>query len=166
MRITIMSRILIAAMGFALSGLAATAAAQDTLELRNEVFQEIERKDDAGRVRIERVPAAKVVPGSEVIYVITYRNVGTRPAENVIVRNPVPAELSYKGDAGFVRRAPIQVSVDGGASYGALADLRVTDSKGVTRQAQAGDVTHLRWTIRDAVRPGEQGSVSYRAVIR
>jgi uncharacterized repeat protein (TIGR01451 family) len=144
----------------------AMAAAEGTLELTNEVFQEVEKKDDAGKVRVERVPAAKAVPGSEVIYVITYRNVGTQPAENVVVSNPVPAELAYKGDAGFVRNGAIEVSVDGGASYGALEALRVSAADGTTRAAQASDVTNVRWKVRGAVRPGQQGSVSYRAVIR
>ena len=36
---------------------------------------------------------------------------------------------------------------------------------GATRPAELGDVTHVRWTIA-RLAPGEQGSLSYFAVIR
>ncbi len=157
-----------AATGLSLLALAftATAAGKDTLELRNEVFQEIEVKDEAGNTQLQRVPAAKVVPGSEVIYVITYRNVGAQAAENIVVSSPVPAELAYQGQAAFAHNGAIEVSVDGGQRFGALENLQVSAANGERRAAQTGDVTHVRWKVTAALGPAEQGSVSYRAVLR
>jgi hypothetical protein len=57
------------------------------------------------------------------------------------------------------------VSVDAGKSWGALASLKVKGADGKPRAAQGSDVTHVRWKLRDPVRAGEQGSVSYRAVL-
>jgi uncharacterized repeat protein (TIGR01451 family) len=141
------------------------ATAEDTLELRNEVFQEVDVTDADGKTHRERVPAAKVVPGSEVIYVITYRNTGAQPATDVVITNPIPAELAYQPQLGPGPSAAPDVSVDAGKSFGALASLSVKDADGKSRAAQGSDVTHVRWELRTPVKPGEQGSVSYRAVL-
>ena len=94
------------------------ADAAGGLQLSNRVFQEIEIKRADGETEHKTVPAAMVVPGNEVIYVITYENTGDKPADNVVVTNPVPAELEYVSVLG---PAPAnQVSVDGGKHFGAL----------------------------------------------
>ena len=129
------------------------------------MFQEVDVTDADGKTHRERVPAAKVVPGSEVIYVITYRNAGAQPATGVVITNPIPTELAYQPQPGPGPSAVPDVSVDAGASFGALASLSVKDAEGKPRPAQGSDVTHVRWQLREPVAPGAQGSVSYRAVL-
>lgn len=141
------------------------AAAADTLELRNAVFQEVDVTAADGSTHRERVPAVKVVPGSEVIYVISYRNAGKQPATEVVITNPIPAELAYRPEQGPGPSAAPEVSVDAGKSWGPLASLSVKGADGKPRAAQGSDVTHVRWKLREPVRAGEQGSVSYRAVL-
>ena len=141
------------------------AAAQDTLELKNAVFQEVDVKAADGTTHKERVPAATVVPGTEVIYVITYHNVGKQPAADVVITNPIPAELAYRPEPQPGPSAAPEVSVDAGKSWGALAKLVVTGEDGKPRPAQGSDVTHVRWKLRAPVKAGEEGSVSYRAVL-
>ena len=158
-----MKRLLVAAC--LLLAVAPAVAAQDTLELRNAVFQDVEVKAADGTMRKERVPAAKVVPGSEVIYVITYQNVGKQPATDVVITNPIPSELAYRPEPQPGPTAAPEVSVDAGKSWGALAKLVVTGDDGKPRPAQGSDVTHVRWKLRTPVKAGEQGSVSYRAVL-
>jgi uncharacterized repeat protein (TIGR01451 family) len=128
------------------------------------VEQEVETRGKDGKVRKQMVPAAKVVPGTEVTYVITYRNKGTQPAEKVVINNPVPPELTYQGSSG--EGARFEVSVDGGVAYGVLPSLRVTGADGKPRPAQPADVTHLRWTLARAVPPGAEGTVRYRALLK
>jgi len=158
-----MKRLLVAAC--LLLAVAPAVAAQDTLELRNAVFQDVEVKADDGTTRKERVPAAQVVPGTEVIYVITYHNVGKQPASDVVITNPIPSELAYRPEPEPGPSSAPEVSVDAGKSWGALAKLVVTGDDGKPRPAQGGDVTHVRWKLRAPVKAGEQGSVSYRAVL-
>ena len=94
------------------------AHAAGGLQLSNQVFQEIEVIGADGKPERKTVPAATVVPGTEVFYVITYRNTGDQPADNIAITNPVPAELEYVSVLG---PAPAnQVSVDGGKQYGAV----------------------------------------------
>jgi uncharacterized repeat protein (TIGR01451 family) len=141
-----------------------TANAAGGLKLSNQVFQEIEVKRADGEIEHKSVPAAMVVPGNEVFYVITYENTGDKPAENVVVTNPVPADLEYVSVLG---PGPAnQVSVDGGKHYDALANLTVTDADGKPRPAAAADVTHVRWALSGALEPGSGGTVSFKARLK
>ncbi len=139
------------------------AGAADALQLTNEVFQEIEIKNPDGKIDRKIVPAAKVVPGTEVLYVITYKNDGDQAAEKVIVTNPVPKELEYVSAASIAGESAAEVSVDGGKNYGALSRLTVTGADGKSRPATSSDVTHVRWSLKSVVKPGEEGKVSFRA---
>lgn len=142
------------------------AFAQDIVQVTTEVLQEVEVVAKSGKKEKKTVPATKIVPGTEVIYVITYKNAGDKPADKFVVNNAVPKELAYKGGSASGKGARFEVSVDGGQKYGALPSLRVAGADGKPRPAQAADVTHLRWTLAQAVAPGAQGSVSYRAVLK
>jgi len=151
---------------FALVAAAGIAFAQDTLQLKNEVFQEVETTGADGKKQTRRVPAAKIVPGTDVIYVITYRNAGSKAAEKVVISNPLPKDLAYRGDSASGKGTRFEVSVDGGTTFGSLPGLRVAAADGKSRPAQPADVTHLRWTLAQPVAPGAEGSVSYRATLR
>ena len=147
--------------------LAAPAAlATGTMKLTNEVFQEIQAKGPNGEPIRKMVPATKVVPGTEVIYVITYRNSGAEPAGDVVITNPIAAELSYQNDSAKGAGAEVDLSVDGGKTWGPLASLTVKDERGKSRPAQSGDITDIRWTLDGSVPPGGEGQVSFRAVLR
>jgi uncharacterized repeat protein (TIGR01451 family) len=140
------------------------AHAAGGLQLTNQVFQEIEVTGADGKPEHKTVPAATVVPGTEVFYVITYQNTGDKPADNVAITNPVPSELEFVSVLG---PAPVnQVSVDGGKQYGSLASLSVADAEGKLRPAQAEDVTNVRWMLNTALPPGAGGKVSFKARLK
>ncbi|MDF3029752.1 MAG: conserved repeat domain [Moraxellaceae bacterium] len=149
----------------ALLALPAAAQAAD-LELKTEAFQDIVVKGKDGKTEKQRKTVTSAVPGSEIIYVITYRNNGKKPAEKVIVNNPVPAGLAYQAGSAQGNGARAEVSVDGGKTFGALEAQRVKDAKGVARAAKGSDVTHVRWTVLAPVPAGQGGTVTYRAMVR
>lgn len=151
------------ALGAALLLCATSAHAEGRLELENAVFTEIEVKTEDGKTERRQVPAAKVLPGDEVVYVISYRNVGDGPVEDVAITNPVPPALIFVESEGPV---PISaVSVDQGETYGALVELTVPGPDGDPRPAQPADVTHLRWILQE-LQPGTDGAVSFAARVR
>jgi uncharacterized repeat protein (TIGR01451 family) len=113
-----------------------------------------------------RVEAGKVVPGDEVIYTITFANRGTEPAADVVITNPVPEHMIFTRVEETPRGAVVSMSADGGSRYDAPRNLTVTDAKGQTRPAQESDFTHVRWTFRNPLEPGEAGSVSFRAQLQ
>lgn len=147
-------------------GLPAASWAQQPLQISNQVFQEIEVTNGSGVKQKKTVPAATIVPGTEVIYVITYKNTSTQPAVNVMVTNPLPKQLSYQSGSAAGDNSKFEVSVDQGNSFGVLPGLNVAGAGGKPRPAQPGDVTHLRWTLASAVPPGKEGTLSYKAVLK
>jgi uncharacterized repeat protein (TIGR01451 family) len=154
-------RLLLFAVAIALFWFGA-AHARASLELKNEVFQEVEVKSADGKTERKIVPASRVLPGTEVQYVVTYVNKGEHTAGQVAITNPIPKELEYISAAGL---GEVEVSVDG-KTYGPLAALRVTDVDGKERAAKPSDVTHVRWRIASSLKPGEEGKVSFRARLK
>ena len=104
-------------------------------------------------------PPAQVVPGDRLVYSTRYRNTSAEPVEDFVVTNPLPAAVTLAADGAF------EVSVDGGSTFGPLASLSLALADGATRPAGLADVTHVRWTIA-RLAPGEEGTLSYSAVVR
>jgi len=143
-----------------------SAFAADKLLLSNSVFQEIEVANSKGKKEIKRTEISTAMPGSELIYIITYKNPGNEPAEDVVIHNPLAKELLYKDQSAQGENAAIFVSVDGGKKYGDLAQLRIPTAKRAWRPAEARDVTHLRFKLSKPVQPQEEGTVSFRVVLK
>lgn len=127
----------------------------------------------AGDVKVDRVITEngqsrhvllapdKVVPGERLVFTTSYRNSGTKPIQNFVVTNPVPPAVVVAdgGDSSAL------VSIDGGAHWGTLSSLTLSDGKGGKRPAQASDITHLRWTV-PLIAPGQTGNLEYHATVR
>lgn len=114
-----------------------------------------------GASKLQLVEPAVVVPGDRLLFSTSYRNTSAAPVKNFVVTNPLPAGVALS-DLGS---APVQVSVDGGKAWGALAALKVPDGKGALRAAVPGDVSHVRWTL-PVVQPSAGGTLSFHAVVR
>lgn len=122
--------------------------------------------DASGNKSTRLVDAARVVPGQEVVYTITIRNRGSQPAEDVSVKNPIPPELAYLADSAGAPGALIEFSVDGGKSFDTPPQLLVNDEAGKPRAARPDEYTHVRFTLKSAVAPGQVAMARYRAVVR
>lgn len=135
------------------------------IELTMVAEQEITVINAQGEKEVKRVPAARVVPGNEVVYTIFYRNVGEEMADNVVITNPVPEHMMYKDGSADGKGTSITFSVDGGKTYDVPANLKVRDAEGEERPAKATDYTHVRWTLNESLAPEAQGLVSFRAIL-
>lgn len=149
-----------------LGAVAATAQEQGSIRLTSTALKEVERVDADSTVTIERVPAATVVPGDVVIYVIEYENIGDENADNVFITNPIPEYMFYKEATARGEGTDITFSVDGGQSFDIPANLRVEAEDGTTRAAAGTDYTHIRWTLRNPLAPGATGTVEFRAQLQ
>src|SRR5690606_36048987 len=67
------------ALGAAVLCCAFGAQAAGELKLANAVFQEVEVTTEDGRTELRQAPVTRVIPGTEVIYVIDYSNAGDGP---------------------------------------------------------------------------------------
>ena len=138
-------------------------AAHADVELNTVAQTEVTRINQAGQEVTVLEPAAKVVPGDEVIYTINFVNRGTDPAADVVITNPIPDHMVFTKVEDSPRAAAVSMSADGGSRYDAPRNLTVTDAKGQPRPAKASDFTHVRWVFQEPLEPGAEGSVSFRA---
>ena len=117
--------------------------------------------DASGKQSVELVDPETIVPGDRLLLFTDYTNTGTEAATNIVLNNPVPDAVRLAPDAD----PALDVSVDGGKSFGKLAALTITSSDGTTRPATQSDVTHVRWVLA-SIAPGQKGRLSYPAIIR
>lgn len=114
-----------------------------------------------GKQRIELVDPDTIVPGDRLVFGTDYANKGSEPVTGFTVTNPLPDAVRLAPDAD----PALDVSVDGGKTWGRLAALSVTSPDGTTRPATHADVTHVRWVL-DSIAPGASGRLTYPAIIR
>lgn len=151
---------LLAALALAAPVTSAHAQGAQPVELKGEVKLDKLVTED-GKSRHELVAPDVVVPGDHLVFTTSYRNTGSETIKDFIVTNPLPAGVMLASESA----AGLDVSVDGGKTWGKLAQLSVTEANGALRPAQASDVTHLRW-ILPVLNPGQQGNLQFFAIVR
>lgn len=109
----------------------------------------------------ELAAPTSVVPGDTLQFTTRYANQSGAVVTQFVVSNPVPANIALTPQAA----GATEVSVDGGTVWGPLSSLEITLEDGTRRAATSADVTHLRWVIA-TLAPEEQGSVSYRGIVK
>ena len=163
-----MSVRILAGLAIAIAGMgpsaAAIAQASGDLEVTTIVQKEIVVASDDGREEKQLVPASSVVPGERVVYTISFRNVGSESADNVVITNPIAETLTYVAGSAAGKDLDVQFSVDGGASFAPAADLIVIDG-GVKRPATTIDYTHVRWVMRSELAAGDEGQATFAAML-
>jgi uncharacterized repeat protein (TIGR01451 family) len=143
----------------------AAALAQGSIQLRSVAQVEKKVMNAEGKIEVKRVPAAKVVPGTEVIFSQHYENIGDNTAENALITNPIPGHMVYKAGSASGSGTHITFSVDNGKSYNIPAKLFVFDASGRKYPAGPKDYTHIRWAFENPLPSGAKGTVSFRAIL-
>jgi uncharacterized repeat protein (TIGR01451 family) len=136
------------------------------LSLKTVVEKVVETQAADGTTKTELVPAASAVPGDQVVYTVTFKNVSSQAADNIRITNPIPAEMQYVAETASGPGSDVLYSVDGGKTYGRANELYVTDADGTRRQAGPADYTHIRWVLKSPLAAGAQGSARFRATVR
>jgi len=137
---------------------AALAQGAAQVELSGEVKVERQQIVD-GSEQTVLLDATEVVPGEILVFTTRYRNATGAMVDNFVITNPLPDAVRLAGAGDF------EVSVDGGATYGTLPEMTVTDAAGAPRAAGPDDVTHLRWVLPQLA-ANATGAVEYRGIIR
>jgi len=145
--------------------MASVASVHAAADIRLKAVAEIEVPvvNDKGETEVKRMPATKVVPGTEVIYTITVSNVGDQSADNVVVTDPIPENTTYVDRSAFGAGTKITYSVDDGKSYDLAEKLKVKDAAGNLRTATANDYTHIRWVLNFTLKPKDVAPVWFKA---
>lgn len=151
-----------------LVALPASAAEKKGIELKSTAEVDIIVKNDKGVNEVIRVAAAdtNVTPGDTVIFTTHYTYQGEKPATDVVINNPLPAQMLYLDNTAEGKGTRIDFSADQGKTFAAANKLKVKDAEGKERPASAADYTHIRWTIEGALKNGAKGSVSFKAKVK
>lgn len=150
--------------GLVLAILSFPAAAQAHLDVQTVVQKEEVFVNDLGVSDTRLIAADIVVPGEKVFYTITFTNISEETADNVVITNPIAADLVYVEGSGFGPGTDMQFSVDDGKTFAAAAELTVTED-GETRAADASDYTHVRWVLKGNLDAGAQATARFAAVL-
>jgi uncharacterized repeat protein (TIGR01451 family) len=143
---------------------AQTAWAQSPVSLKSTVETERMVKQADGQMLAKRSPVKSAVPGEEVIFTNTFSNVSTKPAGDLVLTNPIAADLRLKKAWG--EGAAITYSVDGGKTYSSPDQLKVTGKDGKARAAVVDDYTHVRWVMQSTLAAGASTAVGFNALVR
>ena len=146
----------------------AAAAVQESgpIQLTSNAEVEVIKTDPSGKQSIKRELATEVVPGKDIIYTLTFENVGTSSGNDIVINNPIPEHTIYKTGSASGTDTRISFSVDGGQSFASPEQLTVTGADGNTRTAKASEYTTIRWQYTKLLQPGKKSSVEFRVVLQ
>lgn len=88
------------------------------------------------------------LPGDTVTFTIVYHNIGTAPARDIAISNPIPERMKY-----------VENSAQGD-------DTQIAISRKDATAPQQGEVESITWTIKKLISPGEMGKVSMKAIVQ
>lgn len=132
----------------------------------NKVFKQVIEKDKDGNVTYSYVEPKLALPGDVMLYTTTFENVGTAPAEGVVINNPMPNNSIYRMNSAAGKNTTIIFSIDNGKSFGDPEKLVVKDKDGNEWTAKPESYTHIRWVYNKPLAPGEKGEVSFKTQIQ
>ena len=140
-------------------------AAGGNIEFKNIAEVEIEVKAADGKVEKKRGPVQKAIPGTVIFYTSTFKNISAKPAGNISINNPVPANTTLVAASAYGEGMDIGYSADGGKNWAPADKVKVKEADGKERAAALSELTHIRWTQRGELAPGKQGEAGFRVVV-
>ncbi|MEQ1661548.1 MAG: hypothetical protein ABL877_02505 [Thiobacillus sp.] len=140
-------------------------AAPGAVEVKSIAEVEVEVVNAKGKKELKRQPVEKAVPGTEVIYTTTFKNLVTKPVGNIALTNPIPNNTTYKAGSASGVNTDITYSLNG-KDYAPLDALKVKGKDGKERAALPAEISHIRWTYRGDLPVGKTGEISFRTVIK
>lgn len=139
--------------------------AAGSIEFKNIAEVETEIKAADGKVEKKRGPVQKAVPGTVVFYTSTFKNISAKPAGNIVINNPIPANTTLVAASAYGDNMDIGYSADGGKTWASSDKLKVKGADGKERAAAITEITHIRWTVRGELAPGKQEEAGFRVVV-
>jgi uncharacterized repeat protein (TIGR01451 family) len=144
----------------------AVAETSGAVEIHAVAEVEVKVKDADGKEQVKREPAKKVPPGVAVIYTLRAENKGAKPADDVVVTDPIPEHMDYVDGSATSAGARLTFSTDGGKTFAPKGKLQIRGKDGVIRDANASELTHIRWQFEKPLAPGEARAVEFRARVQ
>ncbi|WP_109356802.1 hypothetical protein [Sphingorhabdus sp. EL138] len=162
MKINLLKRLAMLA-ALAIPGITPGAAmAANNVALSSDVFVERKIENADGQTAVMLEEPKTVIPGDNLVFVVKYKNVGSTPATDFSVTNPLPKAVAFNGTSDGTEI----VSVDGGKNWGPLSALTYTRANGEVRPALMSDVTHIKWKFNRSLSVGSEGKLVFRGTVK
>ena len=136
--------------------------AANSVSLSSDVFIERKVEKPNGTTAVVLEQPKTVTPGDNLVFVVNYKNVGSAPATDFSVTNPLPKAIAFNGTSDGTEI----VSVDGGKTWGPLSALTYLSGNGDVRPALMTDVTHVKWKFNRALSAGSGGKLIFRGTVK
>jgi uncharacterized repeat protein (TIGR01451 family) len=144
------------------------AQSEARLDLKTTAEKEIKVQRN-GKLVTERTPLGQTNPRDVLVYAITYANSGKEPVVDPAIVDPIPSGTVYILDSAEGQDAEITCSIDGGRSFQKPPIwMKFKNPNGTveSKPAPADRYTHIRWTIKKPVLPGQSGRVSLKVTVK
>ena len=112
---------------------------------------------------------ATVNPGDKLRYQVASSNSGDLSAEDLVVTQPIPAEMTFViGSQKGNDAAEATYSIDGGATFVAepMVEVTLPDGTKEMQPAPAEAYTHVKWDFTESLEASEAVSVSNEVVVK
>ncbi len=130
------------------------------VELKTEMYKVVEVQKGNGTSKIEWIAPNSITPGDKVGYRLIVENKGDKPADDIVLNNPVPENTIYVDGSARGSNSSIVFSVDQGKTFAAPEKLFIVKN-GKKLPASAKDYSNVRWIMTSPLKSGEKSSVQY-----
>ena len=134
--------------------------------------KQVQKLDDQGKPQItwqQLEGEATVQPQDVLRYTISSENAGEMPAENLMITQPIPDQMTYVlATATGNDSATITYSIDGGESFVAEPQVEVVQEDGTVtlEPAPAEAYTDIRWDFAQSLEPEVVVQVAYDVTVK
>jgi uncharacterized repeat protein (TIGR01451 family) len=144
---------------------------QPKVQLALGAEKQVKVTDTKGKTQIAWQPLkgqVTVHPGDVVRYTLTGENAGDKPAGNLVLTQPVPAQTVYQLKSARANGANLAFSIDGGKVFSAqpMVKAKLADGKEVLQPAPASAYTHIRWDYSKSLAPMAAVHATYEVAVK
>jgi len=140
-------------------------AADDDVILKLTAMKEIIVKNKEGKDIIKHVKPEVMTPGDIVVYTLSFANEGKKAKDDVVINDPISAELAYIAGSATGPGTTISFSADG-KSFAPEGQVKIKGSDGKMRLADTSEYRHIRWTLNGKLAAGKEGHGSFKARVK
>ncbi len=146
---------------------------QSQVQLNLTAQKKIVQKDKEGKLQVTWQPvqgSVVVQPRDVILYTLSATNNGDRPANNLVLTQPIPQRTKYVLNSATAegKSTKITYSIDNGRSFveQPTVQVKLPDGKVETRPAPAEAYTHVRWKFVSAIQPKAAEKGNYQVQVK
>ncbi len=136
------------------------------------VEKEVTMIDAEGKEKVEwqaLTGEASVMPGDALRYVVQTENAGEISAENLVITQPIPAQMTFViGSVKGNTAAETTYSIDNGETFVAepMVEVTLADGTKEMQPAPAEAYTHVKWDFSKSLNAAEVVHVSHDVTVK